>query len=1518
MQTYDPMGLKSSLNPDSILPQGLIGPRCAAAVLVDGTHCESIMDSGSQVTTISESFHKKHLSHLPIQPVHALLEIEGAGGQNVPYLGYIQTNITFPKNVTGTEQELVVLVLVVPECHFNSQIPLLVGTNALLRLYGKLLEQDGPKFIHKLHSKQFAMILQHVAQTQRNDTHSCNVMLHSKRPVTIPAKHKICITGNVRLRKNNQNTSFVLEPHEQYKLPGGLLLESALVDIPFNANNKVPVIVHNVSEHSVTLQPNSIVAQACAAQHVSPMSTGQTQNPVSQHNPDNDKLTQSLNDSPISEQWKERILKKLRSIPEVFAFDDVSYGHTTAVKHQIRLHDETPFKERPRPIHPSDREAVKQHLRELLDAGIIRESQSPFASPIVLVRKKNGSIRLCIDYRKLNLRTIRDAYALPNIEETFTALSGAKWFSVMDLKSGYYQVEVADDDKPKTAFVCPLGFYEFNRMPQGVTNAPSTFQRLMERCVGDLHLNEVLVFLDDLIVFSDTLEEHETRLMKVLTRLRDYGLKLSPEKCHFFRSSVKYLGHIVDAHGVHTDPEKISALKTWPRPSTPKELKCFLGFAGYYRRFVEGYSKIAKPLNRLTAGYRPPKKRGKIYKREPPKLADNPNLPLAEQWTHECETAFQTIIGKLTSAPILAFANPQLPYILHTDACRDGLGAALYQEQGGRLRAIAYASRGLSKSEQNYPTHKLEFLALKWAVCEKFSDYLYGSSFTVLTDNNPLTYILTTAKLDAAGHRWLAALSTYHFTIKYRAGQANKDADGLSRRPQEPPHEDEAFVKEKARIDDMKKRLIDMPDELSHETFSALCQRHSVSCPSEPLMIVESLAIDPKSVSEAYGEDILPSMTDADWHTAQRADSSIARVIALVEKSVKPSLKECNAEPSDVKLLLKQWNKLELKNGVLYRKFNDEDSPVYQLVLPKQYHQRAMQGVHDEVGHLGYDRALHLARARFYWPRMAQSIEEKCKQCPRCLRRKALPQKAAPLENIRATFPLELVCIDYLSIEPDNRDTRNVLVLTDHFTKFAVAVPTKDQKAKTIAKALWDNLIIPYGIPSRLLSDQGRDFESKIVKELCALIGTSKIRTTPYHPRGNPVERYNRTLLGMLGTLEDKDKYHWRDFVRPLTHAYNCTKNDTTGYSPFELMFGRQARLPIDLVLGTHPGRNSPKSYSDYIKNLRQNLQESYALAIEHSKKMGVKNKQRFDKTIRAAELFSGDRVLVKNVNIRGKHKLANRWEQNIQVVVKRIKDSPVYVVKPEKGDGPQRTLHRDLLLPCGFLPIEDQSESNSQNGNQRKVRTRSKRNNVKGNDSTNQDEYSDEDEMSDEEGFCIGTWEPYVSTNSPLVRPELLPPKIRPLMDIRSPVIHPDTVIPQVFLPDNDKPTLTPLEVPSTNSPDYAHSGARFSDYAIIDIPESDLTPTVTDIGLAPPEPVASSDNAVNTNAGTTEPAMLRRSERERRPPQKFTYDELGEPLTLAISSFFQTLGVAFSKSVLTPSQYPSWLKMHEETHAV
>lgn len=259
-----------------------------------------------------------------------------------------------------------------------------------------------------------------------------------------------------------------------------------------------------------------------------------------------------------------------------------------------------------------------------------------------------------------------------------------------------------------------------------------------------------------------------------------------------------------------------------------------------------------------------------------------------------------------------------------------------------------------------------------------------------------------------------------------------------------------------------------------------------------------------------------------------------------------------------------------------------------------------------------------------------------------------------------------------------------------------------------------------------------------------------------------------------------------------------------------------------------------------------------------------------------------------------------------------------MYVVTPENGDGPQRTLHRDLLLPCGFLPVEDQIGSDSQNGNQRKMRTRSKPNRTKGNDNDNGGEYSDEDEMSDEEELCIGTWNPQIITKGPYFQPESTHPRAQQQMDRHSPVSSPDTVVPETSLPDIDKPTLTQPEVSNTSRVDYVPSDARSSDHVVIDIPEPNLTPTMTDADLTPPEPAVINDDTVSTSTGATEPVRLRRSDRERRPPQKFTYDELGEPLTLAISSFFQTLGVAFSKTVMLPPPVPSWSTMHEGTHAV
>ena len=299
------------------------------------------------------------------------------------------------------------------------------------------------------------------------------------------------------------------------------------------------------------------------------------------------------------------------------------------------------------------------------------------------------------------------------------------------MKSGYHQVELEEVHKKRTTFtVGSLGFFEYNRMPFGLTNAPATYQRLMQEWLGDLNMRICLIYLDDRIVFSSSYEEHIERLDQVLTRLKECNLKLAPEKCFFVRAKVSFLGHVVSGEGVETDPAKIERVKNWPTPANPDELRSFLAFAGYYRRFVRDFSKITRSLHELL----PPTSKKKGHK----------SSNLEWRWTENEEQVFQNLKSILSSPPILAYPDFTQPFELHTDASGKGFGAVLYQLQGGRKRVIAYASRALSKSERNYSAFKLEFLALKWAVTEKFADYLTMQHFSVLTDNNPLTYVLTT------------------------------------------------------------------------------------------------------------------------------------------------------------------------------------------------------------------------------------------------------------------------------------------------------------------------------------------------------------------------------------------------------------------------------------------------------------------------------------------------------------------------------------------------------------------------------------------------------------------------------------------------------------------------------------------------------------------------------------------------------------------------------------------------------
>ena len=391
---------------------------------------------------------------------------------------------------------------------------------------------------------------------------------------------------------------------------------------------------------------------------------------------------------------------------------------------------------------------------------------------------------------------------------------------------------------------------------------------------------------------------------------------------------------------------------------------------------------------------------------------------------------------------------------------------------------------------------------------------------------------------------------------------------------------------------------------------------------------------------------------------------------------------------------LKEWDKLFTDQGVLHRKVSLNGQEFQQVVLPSVFHDEVFQALHDDLGHEGRDRTTSLFKPRFFWPGMDKFIRENVKTCRRCIRRKTGGGRSAALVNMTSSSPMEIVCVDYLSLERSKGGVENILVITDHFSWYAQAIPTRNQTAKTTARVLFDNFIVNYGFPACIHSDQGQNFESNLIKELCQIARVEKSRTTPYYPMGNgQVERFNQTLLKMLGTLEEYQKSDWKTHVPTLVQAYNAMFHDSTGFSPYFLMFGRHPRLAVDAFLGLTPDATSK---TEYVRKLKERLDFAYIKAAEEAKRSAAVHKQRYDAKARNSVLKPGDLVLVKNVGIRGKHKIGDRWEQEPYVVIDQPNDDiPVYEVRRQNTRSRKtRLLHRILLLPFMCLPrIEEDKE---------------------------------------------------------------------------------------------------------------------------------------------------------------------------------------------------------------------------------
>ena len=746
---------------------------------VDGERVYGLMDSGANCSLISENWFNKYLSIKGVRMYKHKEILHYLNGDEINIIGHVVVKVS----VSGIDLENCVFYVKKAEKGFqglgkDTEQECLLGMNVLATLFEKWgvlkeINKENPR--EKDQDSSLDSCMRRVGQTlqiwQEKDLGTAKCIAKQQRSIQAGSRRVIKVF--IEKLKTVPREYVVLEgiqDEEKNNLPPGVQVLPSFSVCEWGVSY---VGIANWNSVSETIEAGISVANV----QLGLSEDREIKEEDNLCNVTDEELKEfrvrlgvNINESELKNEDLRALEMLLFRYRNCFEMEETDLGLIKGWEHQINLTNDTPIKLPYRRIAPALIPEAKKLLEDLRQRGVIEESKSPYAAPIVLVRKKSGGLRLCIDYRKLNKITVKDAFPLPRISESLDALEGSSYFSTFDLAQGYHQILVKREDREKTAFSVPWGHYQYRRCPMGLTNSPATFQRCMESILGDMVFEFLVVFLDDLILFSRTIKDHLLKMEKLFKRISAYGIKLKPSKCHFLKTQVNYLGFEISCEGIGPQTGKIEVIKDWKRPETIKELRAFLGFVTFYRRFIKNFSKIAKPLNDFLKGE---KKKS--------------NEKIRDKWSEDAETAFEALKGALVDAPIMKGVEFGKEFVLEVDASYDGLGAVLSQYKGRQLHPVAYASRSLKPHERNmknYSSRKLELCGLRWAVCEKFKNYLIGTKCTVFTDNAPLSN-LNSGKLDHTEHKWVSDLAMFDLLIKFKPGNKNAKADALSRQRRE-------------------------------------------------------------------------------------------------------------------------------------------------------------------------------------------------------------------------------------------------------------------------------------------------------------------------------------------------------------------------------------------------------------------------------------------------------------------------------------------------------------------------------------------------------------------------------------------------------------------------------------------------------------------------------------------------------------------------------------------------------------
>ena len=1169
---------------------GISSPSCPLYIngIFGNVEIPILLDTGSAVTVIDEEIWKlmkakdDKLEKVPFA-------IRSVTQHDIEILGQKDINITLPTRKKNGRRNFKVSVLIAKGLLHKA----ILGLNFLKRF------------------DAFIDLSQNKISLFNQGTKSVHELFQGKggyRSVSVVLAQDIVVAARTERRVQCKVTEDIEDGNIVYFEPKQEILQTKPIYVAgaIDIINKGSITAQliNPTQEGITLRRGTVVGQ------VEMMEEAVVGNIEAEEPPKSRAWMEKVDigDKNFSTGEKKRIEDLLAEYKDVFSQGENDLGRCGLVSHSIEIIGEKPKRCGVRPLNPAMREVLKTHIDELKSNDLIQPSNSEYACPVVMVKKKDGSLRFCCDFRRLNDVTRFDSYPLPRISEVISTLEGAKVFSTLDLKSGYHQILMNPEDRHKTAFATQFGLYEWKAMPMGLKNAPATFERLMDLIMTGLNWKNVLIYLDDILIFGKDFDEHYDNLREVLDRLRNAKLKLSPKKCHLLKSTVTYLGHVINNGEIRPDPEKTKLIDTYPAPKNIKEVRSFVSLASYYRKFVRNFAQIAKPLTCLL-------EKSKEF-----------------HWTLECQQAFDNLRSSLGETTKLTLPNFKKTFRLACDASGVALGAVLSQmDDEGKERPIAFASRILSKTERKWGITEREAFAIVWSV-NYFRSYLLGNKFELFTDHRPLTYLRTLKNASPKIARWLLQLEEYDYTIIYREGKANTNADAMSRLP--------------------------MYDE------------------GEAVQ-----AIDIIELSSSISMDEI--------REAQNDDKMVQSVLQILETGNRDEVNTRTLWPFIDKL-----DELFIDDNILYRCVYEGH---IQLILPPALHDKVLRLLHHEPtgGHLGVNRTVARFEENFYWPGIQKIMSNYIRSCLTCEKFKPSKENTrANLQQIISHQVLELVELDFIGpLTPTKQGHKYILSIIDHFSKYAVAYATFQQNTNTVIDCLKQYFSL-FGIPERILTDQGRCFISKPFSDFLSLWGVAKATSTSYHPETQGlVERFNGTIISILKKYVFETPDTWDENLPLATFSYNTSVQRVNDVTPHEVMYGRKANTSLSTLVKNY----SNLTPAEHVLKVQRDMQRINKIIIGNQEVARQKTEEKYNEKS-AGEVFSiGDYVLLYNPAVKlGDSKKFSPCYQGPFIIDRKIGEVN-YHIKSTDGTLKEQTVHQNRLKRYHMPLVQEPKQHDKQ-----------------------------------------------------------------------------------------------------------------------------------------------------------------------------------------------------------------------------